>query len=190
MRHHNDLNSRHYIRKLLKSSSVPSGQVNLSFHLPHLNITCPKGTQCLIIFNYTALSIKKLEIITKCKRLIVLKCCARYRVTAGIDQCGDQSSEQAKEHLDFKLIDTLNLVCHLSFSFQFWNSLCLEIMYQADTFRQTHRTTEANSLAQQAIKRLFYFYLPKIQFTCFGQSNLGFSYPVNAVLISPLVQVL
>ena len=140
--------------------------------------------------HYTALYIKKLEIIRKCKRLLVLKCCARYRVTTGIDQCGDQSSEQAKEHLDFKLIDTLNLVCHLSFSFQFWNSLCLEIMYQADTFRQTHRTTEANSLAQQAIKRLFYFYLPKIQFTCFGQSNLGFSYPVNAVLISPLVQVL
>ena len=140
--------------------------------------------------HYTALYIKKLEIIRKCKRLLVLKCCARYRVTTGIDQCGDQSSEQAKEHLDFKLIDTLNLVCHLSFSFQFWNSLCLEIMYQADTFRQTHRTTEANSLAQQAIKRLFYFYLPKIQFTCFGQSNLGFFYPVNAVLISPLVQVL
>ena len=29
---------------------LPSGQVNFIFHMPHLNITCAKGTQYLIIY--------------------------------------------------------------------------------------------------------------------------------------------
>ena len=40
------------------------------------------------------------------------------------------------------------LLCHSSCSPHFQNNFCLEIIiYQADTFRETQRTTEANSLA-------------------------------------------
>ena len=35
---------------------LPSGQVNFSFHLPLINVSCQKGTQCFMIYSSNKLS--------------------------------------------------------------------------------------------------------------------------------------
>jgi len=141
---------------------LASGQVNFSFHFPHLKITCPTGTQCLI-----SKVVRYMYCLTKCIRLLALNAASDKSNcwTGGVTQ---RSKSAPGFYIDscFQLI----ILCHSCCSHQFWIiSFCLEIIvYQVDTFRQTDRTTEANFNCPTGHQTSI-FTCPRSNFTCPGQ---------------------